>query len=175
MIDGYNIEPAFSYSSNTILGVSLENELIEKNYDPIPLCRVYFSLPLGFSENTNIICIEDIIDIVNEDYENVLFVNNTEECDEINIFNIDEFEGVDYLHMYPNPAKNDFFISISFSDICESTISLFDILGNQVSKSVFNEKELSTVIDISRLSQGVYNLTIDYEFGIINKKLIIQN
>ena len=34
MIENYNITPAFSYADNTILGVSLENELIEKNYDP---------------------------------------------------------------------------------------------------------------------------------------------
>ena len=172
LIENYNIAPAFSYADNTILGVSLENELIEKNYDPIPLCRVYFSLPLGFSEN--IICIEDIVDIVNEDYENVLFVNNTEECDEINIFNIDEFDGVNSLHMYPNPTNNSLFVNISFNESQESIISLFDVLGNQVSRKIYNTKELKTKIDVSGFSQGIYNLTIDYEFGTINKKLIIQ-
>ena len=39
-----------------------------------PFCRVYFS---SIGEN---VCIEGIIDVVNQDYENVIAINNTESC-----------------------------------------------------------------------------------------------
>ncbi|MBG40290.1 MAG: hypothetical protein CMP74_03610 [Flavobacteriales bacterium] len=172
LIDDYNIEPAFSYGSNSILGISLENQLIEKNYDPVPLCRVYFELPLGFSDN--IICIENIIDIVNEDYENVTYINNTDECDEINIFDINEYDGVSLLNIYPNPTSNDLYISVSFNEFQSCNIFLFDILGNKVFEENINSQKINTLLDTSSLTQGVYNLTIEYEFGTINNKLIIQ-
>ena len=69
----YPITPSFSVYDNMILGVSLQDSLIQKNYDPVPLCRVYYSLPLGVSiDGDNFICIEEIIDVVNQDYENVI-------------------------------------------------------------------------------------------------------
>ena len=172
LIDDYSIEPAFSYGSNSILGISLDNQLIEKNYDPVPLCRVYFELPLGFSDN--IICIENIIDIVNEDYENVTYINNTNECDEINIFDINEYDGVSLLNIYPNPTSNDLYISVSFNEFQSCKIFLFDILGNKVFEENINAQKINTLLDTSSLTQGVYNLTIEYEFGTINNKLIIQ-
>ena len=34
--------------------------------------------------------------------------------------------------------------------------------------------KINSLIDTSNLTQGVYNLSIEYEFGTINNKLIIQ-
>ena len=72
--------------------------MIQKNYDPIPLCRIYYELPLGFNiDGGNFICIDEIIDVVNQDYENVITINNTEECDSFNQFNINEYDGLNNL------------------------------------------------------------------------------
>ena len=113
-------------------------------------------------------------DIVNEDYENVTYINNTDECDEINIFDINEYDGVSLLNIYPNPTSNDLYISVSFNEFQSCNIFLFDILGNKVFEENINAQKINTLLDTSRLTQGVYNLTIEYEFGTINNKLIIQ-
>ena len=84
--------------------------------------------------------------------------------DEINIFNIDEFDGVNFLHMYPNPTNNSLFINISFNENQESIISLFDVLGNQVSRKTYNTKELKTKIDLFHDEELEHrDIAVDYK------------
>ena len=175
LISDYPITPAFSYYDNTILGVSLEDSLIQKNYDPIPLCRIYYELPLGFNiDGGNFICIDEIIDVVNQDYENVITINNTEECDSFNQFNINEYDGLNNLIIYPNPATDILFLNISFIEKEDFSISLFDVVGNLVSKEKYFDKNIFQEINLSTFSKGIYNLSIEYNKGIINKKIVIQ-
>ena len=42
-----------------------------------------------------------------------------------------------------------------------------------MSKS-YNAKDISQELDFTSLSMGIYNLTIDYENGFINKKIVIK-
>ena len=174
LVSDYPIQPAFSSYDNMVLGISLEDSLIQKNYDPVPLCRIYYALPLGFNIGQNFICIEEIIDVVNQDYENVISINNTEPCDEINPYDIEELDGVNSLIIYPNPATESFFISLSLQEKQESVVSVFDVIGNLISTHKYFEKDLYTEIDVSSLSKGIYNVKIDYDKGMINKKIVIQ-
>ena len=60
LIPDYISEPDFEPIDRMIIGISLEDSLIQKNYDPTPLCRVYFELPLGYDTSVeNLFCIEE--------------------------------------------------------------------------------------------------------------------
>ena len=68
---------------------------------------------------------------------------------------------------YPNPAQSSFFIN------CESvaTIKLYDILGREVlSQTASGETE----VDISRLPQGIYNVTVLSEGKITGNSKIVK-
>jgi len=175
LIPDFISEPDFSPIDRMIIGISLEDSLIQKNYDPTPLCRVYFELPLGYDNSVeNLFCIEEIIDVVNQDYENVVFINNSEECDLFEQFDIVEYEGLNNLILYPNPTNSLLFMNISFEKKQEITISVFDVVGNMISSKNYFEKNIYDNIDFSNLSKGIYNVSINYSKGIINKKIIIK-
>lgn len=62
----YNIAPSFAPGGNEIIGLSYANESMMKNYEFAPLVRLYWS---SVSEE---VCLESIIDVVNDDYHNTL-------------------------------------------------------------------------------------------------------
>jgi hypothetical protein len=72
------------------------------------------------------------------------------------------------VQIYPNPAQNNFTIETTNTD--KQTLQVFDINGKRVlSQSILGK----TVVDASNLSQGVYNVSITSNEGIINKRLVI--
>jgi Leucine-rich repeat (LRR) protein len=77
----------------------------------------------------------------------------------------------DELKVYPNPAKD--VLNVESSMINEnSTLLITDMLGNAVKQSIIYN--LESIINVSDLSEGVYNLTISGKEGIANKRLVIE-
>jgi len=77
-------------------------------------------------------------------------------------------EMLDDIKIFPNPATS----SISFTNLAkDALISIFDFKGSICLSDVLNS---SNSIDISFLSQGVYNVAITIDSGVVVKKLIIQ-
>lgn len=75
----------------------------------------------------------------------------------------------DVFNIYPNPASNGYlYISSKLSGF--KNISIFDVLGKQVLKTIINGERL----DISGLKSGVYFLNIEQERISSTKKMIIQ-
>ncbi|MCB0598145.1 MAG: T9SS type A sorting domain-containing protein [Lewinellaceae bacterium] len=58
----YPMDP--SGNGQQVIGLSYEDSLIQKNSEFVPLCRIYYA-----GEPENLICIDEIIDIVNENQE----------------------------------------------------------------------------------------------------------
>jgi GH25 family lysozyme M1 (1,4-beta-N-acetylmuramidase) len=71
--------------------------------------------------------------------------------------------------VYPNPASNNFHIDYS-DDIGAVTVSVYNINGDLVLSQNINS---SAVIDISSLSEGIYNVNIISNKGAANKRLIV--
>ena len=65
-------------------------------------------------------------------------------------------------------------MNISFEKKQEISISVFDVVGNMISSKNYFEKNIYDNIDFSNLSKGIYNVSINYSKGIINKKIIIK-
>jgi hypothetical protein len=70
--------------------------------------------------------------------------------------------------IYPNPAQNNFTIQTSNTD--KQALQIFDVNGKLVLVQTING---TTSIDASILSQGVYNISITSNEGVVNKKLVI--
>jgi hypothetical protein len=74
----------------------------------------------------------------------------------------------DQLSVYPNPASVQFIIETTNTE--KQTMQLFDLNGKLVLTESMTGK---AIIDVSNLNDGVYNLTLTSNEGIINKKLVI--
>lgn len=63
----YDINPQSSLGGAKVIGLAYDDQVVPKNITPAPLVRIYYSAIEGTE-----VCIESIVDIVNEDYHNVL-------------------------------------------------------------------------------------------------------
>ena len=67
--DVFNVMPQSLVGGSKVIGLSLLNEQIQKNYSPTPLLRIHYQSLNGAS-----VCISEVVDIVNEDYHGVVKV-----------------------------------------------------------------------------------------------------
>jgi len=164
LINDYPITPSFS-NDGMILGISYEDSLIVKNYDPVPLCRIFYSTIL---ENT---CIETIIDVVNENYENVIAINNTESC--ISNVSVEHFNGNSF-SIYPNPATNLIELKLNLDNMSDVNISINNMVGQVLFKEDLYSKDLYKKINIEDYPNGVYLIKVCVNDAILTKQLIIE-
>lgn len=95
--ENYPITPEFLYGGQTIIGLSYEDSLISKNLGFTPLCRVYFTNP-GLE-----ICLANVVDVVNDDYENTL---NFIEKNCVMVTGISQNSNPFNAHISPNPMRD---------------------------------------------------------------------
>jgi type IX secretion system substrate protein len=72
------------------------------------------------------------------------------------------------LNIYPNPNNGSFIIEPN--SIKKQTLQVYDVNGKLVLSQTINGK---TTIDADTLNEGVYNLSIISNGGVINKRLVI--
>ena len=164
LVDDFDMEPSFS-SDGMVLGISYQDSLIIKNFDPTPFCRVYFS---SIGEN---VCIEDIIDVVNQDYENVIAINNTESC--VQSINIASYSGINFA-IYPNPADDLVAIKLISTELNNVDFSIKSLLGQTLLKQQFPDNNLYQEIDVSHLSNGIYFVELQIDNITFTEKIIIE-
>ena len=72
------------------------------------------------------------------------------------------------INLFPNPAQN----QLSVSNIPQNSfISIFDITGKSVFKRHINSE--TAIINLSSLSNGIYNIIISDGFEIVSRKFSI--
>ena len=72
--------------------------------------------------------------------------------------------------LYPNPAKDSIEIS---SEHQLKTITIYNVLGKKVLEQSVDDNKI--IIDVNHLSNGVYLLHLETDFGeTISKKIIIE-
>lgn len=72
------------------------------------------------------------------------------------------------ISIYPNPSNGSFTVETYTAE--KQTMQLFDVNGKLVLSQTLNGK---TSIDASSLMEGVYNLSLIGNEGVVNKKLVI--
>ena len=164
LVSDYPIEPSFSPGGGMVLGISYEDSLIVKNYDPAPLCRIYYS---SIASNT---CIESIIDIVNQDYENVITINNTESCQGVSVENYDG----NSIALYPNPATDFIAFKLELENFSDVSISISNVLGQDLLREEYYVKDLYKELDVSEYGSGMYFVKININDQAFIKPLVIE-
>ncbi|MAQ70234.1 MAG: hypothetical protein CMD23_03980 [Flavobacteriales bacterium] len=161
LVEDYPITPSFSMTNGMVMGISYEDSLIVKNYEPAPLCRIYYST---IGENT---CIETIIDVVNQDYENVLTINNTESC--ISNISVESYDGNSFV-IYPNPANDIVGLKIKLDASSDIELTINNMLGQTLVREKIYAKDVYREFDVDHLSTGVYLVEI-----MINDVRFVEN
>ena len=74
--------------------------------------------------------------------------------------------------LYPNPTNERLNISASGIDLSQYSVAITDMLGRQISQT---EISVEGMIDVSNLSEGIYNLTILDNTKIVANKKFVKN
>lgn len=159
----YPIDPSFALGGNMVIGLSYEDSTIAKNYEWVPLCRIYFM------NEMEQICLSEILDIVNEDYHNTLNYI-VDGC--VSSVGIAENGFDNAVSAYPNPFHD--FSTLRFSNPARSahTIELVDVTGRVV-RSFVGVKGTEIRIDRENLVSGTYFYRISGE-NSASGRLVIE-
>ena len=76
------------------------------------------------------------------------------------------------INIFPNPVSGA--VSISFNQAFKGTVTIIDLLGQQVysNPGFTSEKGNTEQIDLSNLKSGIYFITLQSEDGVIRKKIL---
>ena len=80
------------------------------------------------------------------------------------------------LDIYPNPSRDIFNISLTSEVIQDLRVKVINVIEEELINESLEQfvGEYTKAIDLSRYTKGVYFLEITTNYGIINKKLILQ-
>lgn len=87
--------------------------------------------------------------------------------------NLDEEFLANTISVFPNPAKDEFFIKNESSEEFNKLI-MYDLRGRQVMDYTLNNRFKNEKISAYGLSKGVYILNLESKNGVITKKLVLQ-
>lgn len=86
-----------------------------------------------------------------------------------------EMEWVRSFALFPNPAGDQISVQAQLYNASDIVLQIHDITGkNVLSIHYRNDIVVDETIDIGRLSQGVYQLSLQSDFGVVRKKLIVK-
>jgi|ERR1700757_3073937 len=100
----------------------------------------------------------------NSTYSNMVYINVKNNATAISTYNTQNST----LSIYPNPTQNNFTVEVSTNE--KQTLQVYDVNGKQVLTQTITG---TTNIDVSNLSQGVYNISITNSAGVTNKRIVI--
>ena len=123
-----------------------------------------FTAGIGDSIDASILQMKEFVDVIKEDFQ---LGNN--QCGELALGINENPKAKDFISIYPNPAKENFYISGSAQKKLEE-IRIFNQLGEEV---YFNSK-IDFPIDISSLLPGLYIVQMKGEHVYFNSKLMVE-
>lgn len=165
----YNITPAFANGGIEVAGISYQEMLINMNPTADGLCRIYWS-----SITDSVICIDNIIDIVNENYEaSVGLIGGN--CVAVPSIAVEENGLTVAMNIFPNPTTD--IINVNMGLIQTEDVNLFitDALGRVLFNQLYKEVSNQTVqVDMKPFSPGVYNITLQTNTGKVTKRIVVN-
>ena len=141
---GFNISPSFVPGGDKVIGLSYDGASFHKNLEYVPFLRVYWS------EATSEVCVAEVIDVVNEDFENTLHTL-ADGC----ASDIVTMEAVQAIQVMPNPMGD--FSTVTFP-LGTWNMEVLDLQGRVVlSRSVTGR---TVVLAREALGAGSYMLRL---------------
>jgi hypothetical protein len=165
----YNITPNYAIGGTEVIGISYQQMLINTNATPDALCRIYWN-----AITDTVICISNIVDIVNENYEaSNTFIGGS--CAPVPSIAVEENGSTIALSIFPNPTKDILNVTMGLMQTENVHLMITDALGRAVYTNIYKEVSNQTVqIDMNHLSKGVYNITLQTNTGRITRRIILN-
>lgn len=173
LVSGVDIEPQSIMGGSTVIAVADEVDVeIAKNTTAIPLCRVHFS------GGTGDFCITNIVDIVNQDFENVVAkIIASEDCfvEDYGV-GIDEDRFLQSIAVYPMPTDGLFHLTFESAYKQDIEIELLTVTGQRI-----DAQRLSTFkgrferdYDMSGYASGVYLMKVHHKTGVAVQRIVLK-
>lgn len=167
----YPATPNWSMGSSTIIGLSYQDSLIPKHFNPAPLVRVHY-----FSLTDTLICINNIRSVVNQNYEETMTQVDAMNACLVAYTGIEEqqSDGGVSISVAPNPMRfttelrinNRYSLPISVQVVSPTGAMVRD-LGHVTSTRV--------VLDRNDLSAGMYFIQVtDGKRVLTREKLMVR-
>jgi len=166
-----NLNYQYYFSSiGGIIGLSLSETPIAKSNLPVPLIRLHYS-----SINSLQVCIDSIITVENEAYEQVIHaVAANDKCLGIAENNISVINTGPIDHeIVPDPFTKTTILMIASTNNDRYSVILYDILGRKL-RAYPTQSSHILGIDKNDLSPGVYYISVISERWQFKEKLIIE-
>ena len=83
---------------------------------------------------------------------------------------------INNLEIYPNPSRDIFNIRFTSEEAQDLQVRILNVIGEEVSTENLQqfEGEYVRYINLNQYPKGIYLLEIETDYGVINKKLILQ-
>lgn len=163
-VSQYPVDPDFGLGGRKVIGLSYVDSLIDKSLIYTPLCRIHV-----FNITGSTICIDSIIDIVNQDYHTTTTVIEGP-C--IVVSSIEEFSKLVQMEAHPNPAFRNATVTLNSAIGVDGKIEIFDIVGKRIfDRKVKGSAHFKLQIDVANWNSGLYNVVYTSEEGKISLPL----
>ncbi len=133
--------------SGEIIGISYPDSSLQRALTPQPLCRIYYQ-----TVTETEICIAEIRDIVNSDYEQTI-PKVGGEC--ILLTSTKEFTNDLEIRVQPNPFRTQTELVIQYPDNIEFDLNILDVNG-QIVQSYGKVRPGTITIERGKLGAGIY-------------------
>lgn len=149
-----------------VIGISYQDSLIPKDTVVEPLVRIWFTNPM------DTICISEVVDIVNRDYEEVLHTISNG-C--VFMTGVEQFQHLDNIGMSiaPNPSNGIFNVTMLGELTGSATISVIDARGRVVREVSVMRGSNRVEVDLTGLEGGFYVFSMSSPHGVTNSRVVL--
>lgn len=162
--ENYPITPEFTYGGQTLIGLSYEDSVINKNLSFVPLLRVYYT-----NAGTEI-CLGEVVDVVNDDYENTwTFIEKN--C--MMVTGISKNQNDFSATIAPNPMNDGAVLEFSNTGNNDLQLEIRDLSGRlvQMHSGIRGNR---FIIDRNDMASGVYLYRLSNQRGESVGRLVVQ-
>jgi hypothetical protein len=164
-----NYQPDIHHAaSGHITELSNENEALYKQLAPLNFLRAYFS-----NMHDSAICIERVIDVVNDNYQQVLglVLGN---CAIYRTTGVAEVNANMELKLIPNPSTGLFDLYMNGQSLYGASAHVYDQIGRLVYSREFNDSYSNKMqFDLSEQPTGLYTVELNLHGTIQTKRVML--
>lgn len=165
----FPVTPQFLQGGREVIALSYQENLLRKNNTEAPLCRIFFN-----QLTDSVICIQEIIDVVNENYEQTVHRIGGN-CFQHAFADISEQPDVQF-SVFPNPANQQVTVALSTTHGGDLRIDWIDATGRRVLSDFKPSYQGGPITyPTTGLAAGVYTLQIRYGQQVSPHKIIVQH
>ncbi len=164
-----NYSPVITFNPNGHIVVLSEDEFsLNKNYiTPLNILRVHYS-----SLTSGMICIGEIVDVVNSNYEQV--IGKIGGCETGTGISETLTVSDNRLFVYPNPSNGQFELMIDGIEFNNAHLEIFNQIGDLVYAEDFISTNNHYNISLDNLSDGVYYVKVQGENFAQSARLMVM-